>query len=341
MTATARSAPDSPYRVPPEPRRWPSIALAAAVHIGLLAFLFIGVNWQNTEPVAVEAEVWDMKTQAAAPPPPPPQEVLAPEPEPTPKVVETPPPPPPPRPAVVEPPQPKAPDIALEREKKKAEQKKLLAEQQAEEKREQAREEEAREARAQKKAQLLAEKKEKELAEKKEQAKAEAKEEAKAKALAEKKLEEKKLEEKKLAEKQKGEKLAKAKAEAAEQSKLDKLRDAEMKRMLAGVGGTGDAPKSTAPKSDAGYLAGIRTKVKSTTSYSGSTDVAGNPTAEFKIEQLPSGEIMNVKLVKSSGVGSFDDAVEKGIIKASPLPKKKDGTVERTLVIAFKMKDLN
>ena len=114
-----------------------------------------------------------------------------------------------------------------------------------------------------------------------------------------------------------------------------------MKRMLAGVGGTGEAPKSTAPKSDAGYLAGIRTKVKSTTSYTGNTDVAGNPTAEFKIEQLPSGEIMNVKLVKSSGVSTFDDAVEKGIIKASPLPKKKDGTVERTLVIAFKMKDLN
>ena len=38
--------------------------------------------------------------------------------------------------------------------------------------------------------------------------------------------------------------------------------------------------------------------------------------------------------------GSFDDAVEKGMIKASPLPKKKDGTVERTLVIAFKMKDM-
>ena len=60
-----------PYQVPPEPSRWPSIALAAAVHAGLLAFLFIGVNWQNTEPVAVEAEVWDMQTRAAAPPPPP------------------------------------------------------------------------------------------------------------------------------------------------------------------------------------------------------------------------------------------------------------------------------
>lgn len=331
------NSPDSPYRVPPEPRRWPSIALAAAVHIGLLAFLFIGVNWQNNEPVAVEAEVWDMKTQAAAPPPPPPQEVEAPEPTPAPvpKVVETPP-PPPPRPVVEEPPQPKVPDIALEREKKKAEQKKLLAEQRAEEKRERE-EREAKEELAQAKAQkakLLAEKKEKELAEKKAEALAEKKAE-------EKKAEEKKLEEKKLAEKQKGEKLAKAKAEAAENAKLDKLRDAEMKRMLAGVGGTGEAAKSTAPKSDPGYIAAISAKVKSATSYSGSTDVSGNPAAEFRIEQLPSGEIMNVKLVKSSGVSTFDDAVEKGIIKASPLPKKKDGTVARTVTIAFKMKDIN
>jgi colicin import membrane protein len=56
---------------------------------------------------------------------------------------------------------------------------------------------------------------------------------------------------------------------------------------------------------------------------------------------LPTGEIISVKLVKSSGIAAFDDAVEKGILKSSPLPKKKNGTVERTLEIAFSMKDLN
>lgn len=345
--ALNQPATGSPYRVPPEPRRWPSIALAAAVHIGLLAFLFIGVNWQNNEPVAVEAEVWDMKTQAAAPPPPPPQEIEAPEEVVKEAVTEAPPPPPPPPPAVVEqPPAPAAPDIALEREKKQAERKKLLAEQaRAEEKREaqelKAEQVKAEQLRAQKKAQLLAEKKEQEQADKKLADKKLAEKKREEKKLEDKKLEDKKLADKQLADKQKGDKLAKAKTEAAEQAKLDKLRDAEMKRMLAGVGGTGEAAKSTAPKSDPGYIAAISAKVKSATSYSGSTDVAGNPAAEFRIEQLPSGEIMNVKLVKSSGVSSFDDAVEKGIIKASPLPKKKDGTVVRTLTIAFKMKDLN
>ena len=322
--ATISSDNNSPYRVPPEPSRWPSIALAAAVHLGLLAFLFIGINWQNNEPVTVEAEVWDMKTQAAAPPPPPPEEIEAPEPAPRPTPVPLPPPPK----VVDETPAPKPPDIALEREKRKQEQKKLADERREEERRQDEREAKLKE----KKAEQLAARKEQEAAEKKAQEAAE----KKAQALADKKAEEKKL-----LEKQKGEKLAKAKAEAAEQAKLEKLREAEMKKIVAGAGGTGEAAKSTAPRSDPGYLAGIRTKVKSTTSYSGDTDVPGNPTAEFRIEQLPSGEIMNVKLVKSSGVGSFDDAVEKGIIKASPLPKKKDGTVERTLVIAFKMKDLN
>jgi colicin import membrane protein len=80
--------------------------------------------------------------------------------------------------------------------------------------------------------------------------------------------------------------------------------------------------------------------VKSTTIYGGSTDVPDNPRVEFHVEQLPTGEIISVKKTRSSGIPAFDDAVEKGIIKASPLPKKKDGTVERSLEIGFKMKDV-
>ena len=303
----------APYTVPPEPKRWPAIALAAAMHAGLLAFLFIGVNWQNTEPVAVEAEVWDMKTQSAAPPPPPPQETQEPEPAPEPvqKAVEPPP--------VEQPVAPKTPDIALEKrkEEKRKQEEQRLEEQRLEEKRL------AKEEKERKKAEKLAEKKAQEAADKKAQ-----------------ELADKKLEEKKLAEKVKADKLAKSKLAAAEQAKLDKLKADEMKR-ITGSGMVGDAAKSTAPRIDSGYLAAIRGKVKSTTSYAGDTDVAGNPTAEFRIEQLPTGEIISARLVKSSGIASFDDAVEKGIVKASPLPKKKDGTVERTLVIAFKMKDLN
>lgn len=315
------------YRLPAEPNRWPAIALAVAVHAGLLAFLFIGIRWQNNAPVAVEAEVWDMKTQAAAPPPPPPPpEAAEPEPQPAPA---------PPAPKVVEPPveqpvAPKPPDIALE--KRKEQKRKLLEEQRLEEQRE-AKELKAKQL-AERKARELAERKAEELAEKKAAERAEKK-------LEEKKLAEKKLEEKKLADKLKAEKLAKAKQAADEQHRLDKLRAEEMKRITGGAGSAGEAAKSSAPRIDTGYLASITSKIKSATSYPGSTTVPGNPKAVFKVDELPTGEIISVKLVKSSGISAFDDAVEKGIIKASPLPKKKNGTVERTLEIAFSMKDLN
>lgn len=292
------------YRVPPEPRRWSAIVLAVAMHALLLAFLVIGISWQNNKPAAVEAEVWDMKVQAAAPPPPPPQAEPEPQPEP----------PPPPPPKVVEPPAPPAPapDIKLQQEKKHKE-----------ELRKQAEEKKARE-----------EEKKRELAEQKEAEKKAAEEQ---KARDEQKAKE-------LAEKAKADKLKAEKAKAERQAQLKaQMRQQDLQRMMtqAGAGTSGSAAKSTAPRMDSGYDAALRAKIKSNTTYPGSTDEPGNPKATFRVEQLPTGEILSVTKIKSSGVPSFDDAVERGIHKSSPLPKKKDGTVERTLVVDFSMKDMN
>ena len=282
----------TPYRVPPEPSRWRALTLAVVVHAGLLFFLWAGVSWQSTPPVAVEAEVWDMKVQSAAPPP---------EPAPEPKVEPEPPPAPPKpveRPPEVEP-TPKPPDIALEQARLRAKE--------------------------------LKERKEKQAAEKKLA-------DAKAKKLEE---EEKKKEQEAADKKKKADADKKAKAEAAALEKLRKeIREADM-RSIKGSGTAGTAAKSTAPRSDDGYKASITSKVKSNTTFLGNTDVPGNPRAEFKVDQLPTGEIISVRKVKSSGVAAFDEAVEKGIIKSSPLPKRKDGTVERSLEIGFSMKDLD
>ena len=326
------------YTLPPEPNRLPAIVLALAVHALLLAFLWVGISWQNTEPPAVEAEVWDMKVESAAapalPPPPPPPEVREPEPAPKP----APPPPPPPKVAEPEPVKPAAPDINLEREKKLAEQKKQR-ERDLLEKKERERELAEKKEREQLKAKELADKKaaDKKLAEKKEAEKKELEKKEAEKRLAAQ--EEKKLaadaEKKKVA----ADKAAKAKAEAAEQAKLDKLRDAELKRMMGAAGSGGEAQKSSAPKIDAGYVGKITALIKSNTTFAGSLDVPGNPKAVFKVEQLPTGAIMSVRLVKSSGVPEFDRAVENGIKASTPLPTKKDGTVERTLDVNFSMKD--
>ena len=284
---TSTSAAGVPYRVPREPNPGSSLLMAVVVHAALLAFLWIGVSWQSSEPTSVEAEVWDLKTEsAAAAPEPAPPPVRRPEPIPEPvppKVVE-------------QPAAPKAPDIALERLK---EQKKKLAEKKlAEEK-------------------LREKEKQKELAEQK------------AQELAEQKAREK------------AEKLAKAKAEAAERKKLQDMRDREMKRIAGALGATGTAAKSSAPRSDPGYKAAIAAKIKGASRYPGDQNVPGDPAVEFRIEQLPTGEIISVRKTKSSGIPAYDQAIERAINNSSPLPKKKDGTVERSLLISFKMKDFS
>jgi colicin import membrane protein len=49
-------------------------------------------------------------------------------------------------------------------------------------------------------------------------------------------------------------------------------------------------------------------------------DIPGNPEAQFDVVLLPSGEVLSVKLKKSSGHAAYDQAVERAILKAQPLP---------------------
>lgn len=50
-------------------------------------------------------------------------------------------------------------------------------------------------------------------------------------------------------------------------------------------------------------------------------DIKGNPEAIFDVVQLPNGEVLQVKLRKSSGHRALDDAIERAILKSSPLPR--------------------
>ena len=65
--------------------------------------------------------------------------------------------------------------------------------------------------------------------------------------------------------------------------------------------------------------------------------IQGNPEAEFKVEQLPTGEVLDVKLKRSSGNAVLDRAIETAIRKSSPLPKPDDPSLfERTLEIKYR-----
>jgi colicin import membrane protein len=49
-------------------------------------------------------------------------------------------------------------------------------------------------------------------------------------------------------------------------------------------------------------------------------DIQGNPLAEFEVTLLPSGDVLSARLTHSSGNPAYDDAVERAIYKAQPLP---------------------
>ena len=53
-------------------------------------------------------------------------------------------------------------------------------------------------------------------------------------------------------------------------------------------------------------------------------DLPGNPAVEFDVTLLPGGDILDVKMRRTSGYPAFDSAVERGIFMSKPLPLPPD-----------------
>jgi colicin import membrane protein len=69
-------------------------------------------------------------------------------------------------------------------------------------------------------------------------------------------------------------------------------------------------------------------------------ELAGNPEAIFDVALLPTGEVLTVRKRKSSGHAGYDQAVERAILKSSPLPKPDEPSVfERQLELRFRPQD--
>jgi colicin import membrane protein len=91
-------------------------------------------------------------------------------------------------------------------------------------------------------------------------------------------------------------------------------------------------------KAVADYLSKIRAKIRGNIVVP--PEIKGNPEAVFDVTQLPSGEILAVKLKKSSGHAALDAAIDRAILKSSPLPKPDAGDVfSRTLELKFRPLD--
>jgi len=93
-----------------------------------------------------------------------------------------------------------------------------------------------------------------------------------------------------------------------------------------------------AAKADAAYIGKLKGKIKSNIALP--PDIVGNPEAIFDVVQLPTGEVMSARLRKSSGHKAYDAAVERAILKSSPLPKPdRPEQFQRALEIKFRPQD--
>ncbi len=96
---------------------------------------------------------------------------------------------------------------------------------------------------------------------------------------------------------------------------------------------TGRDQQTSGPRGRDSYIARLVTAIRSQMRYPGSA--SGNPMATIRIEQLPNGEVTGVTVTRSSGVPAFDDAIERAVRAASPLPRDEQGKVERELNVNY------
>jgi colicin import membrane protein len=253
-----------------EPALGRSLVLALAVHVVLVAILFVGIRWESHPPAAMVVELWPAlptPTPAPAPkvvPPPPP-----PKPKPMPKVEPVP--PPPPKPVPKPEPRIEKPDIAIKAPPKPK-------------------------------------------PEPKPKPKPEPKPKPKPKPKPREDVFQKQIQEQL----------------AQEQQQISAQRqEAELSALLAS---NAAAARS---KALAAWADKIRALIRSKIVLP--PNIKGNPEALFEIDLLPTGEVLNVRIKKSSNLGVLDDAIYRAILKSSPLPKPKDpGVFDRRLELTYR-----
>ncbi len=294
-----------------EPPNKTALVLSAAVHAALVAALFFGVQWKNEQPGGTPVDVYYGNPTASLPPPQP-----APEPNPEPVLEQKP--LPRPEPKFAEPPK-IDPQIAIkdkerrEKEEKAKLEKERLDKEKAEKLKKQKQEEEIRK---------------------------------------EKEDEKKKREQKEKDDSRRAELVKQADRDlkhVQQQRSSEAVRgmhseiDAELKGLRGSPNGssTGSSSGTQGSAGDAdsrgknAYLEKIRDKIRGNAVLPPS--VQGNPEAVFEVIQLPSGELISVKLMKSTGNKQLDEAIERAIRKSDPLPQPQNAKwFDRSLTLKYK-----
>jgi colicin import membrane protein len=280
--------------------KWLALALALLVQGAFVAVLIFSVRWQNRKPEAVTAELYAPPSKTQATAAPP-QPAPAPAPAPTP--IPQPEPKVSPQPVPATPPAVTPPEPKVEKPDPAADiARKARADEERKKKAEALRREEEAKSRAQQEAL--------------ERQKAEEK----------KKLDAKQQETR--ARQQRETEAMRAQAENEADARARAERDAQSRTQQS----------TQRAKAEADWIRSIQAKVRGNVIVP--PDMAGNPEAIFEVVQLPTGEIIDAQLRKSSGVRAYDDAVQRAILKSSPLPRPERADLfQRSLTLKFRPTD--
>lgn len=129
------------------------------------------------------------------------------------------------------------------------------------------------------------------------------------------------------------------KSQSLAAAELEAQRQANLQRMMSSLGGgaagPGAAARSAGPS--AGYAGRIIARVKPNIVFAES--LSGNPQAVVEVRCAPDGRIVSRRLVSSSGVAAWDDAVLRALDRTEVLPADVDGRVPSLMQLSFKPRD--
>jgi TonB family protein len=121
------------------------------------------------------------------------------------------------------------------------------------------------------------------------------------------------------------------------------LRQKNLARMQ-GLAGFQRSPSELSPpasitskKLSSSYPSLLIAKIKPNLTFSG--EVIGNPRTEIEVDIDPNGNILKRRIVQSSGLKAWDDAVLRAIDRTAVLPKDIDGRVPPKIIFAFRPYD--
>lgn len=85
--------------------------------------------------------------------------------------------------------------------------------------------------------------------------------------------------------------------------------------------------------SDSGYSALVIACIRPHVVYVVPPGTAAGIYAEFRVELLPDASVAGLRLVRASGLAGYDAAAERAIRRCDPFPRKRDGSLDRTIDI--------